>query len=160
MTLEQNREKVAVRGRHVSDADGLALEVFEPGDGAVGTTEQTHAAAMGASRELDVEALLKGLEPTQRHADTGVSLVGGDGFEQHLGGVAEVDELDVKVMFFEKSLAVGHYHWCEAYRVEVDRQLESGGRIKLDEVARALGFAAAVGAVVVALLGGPDAARQ
>lgn len=122
--FQQDREEITVRTGHVGDADGLALEVFQFRHAAVHRTEQPQATAMGAGSEFHIKALLQRLEPTQCHAHARIGLAGGDGFEQHFGGVAEVDEFNLKVVLLEEPLAVGNHHRGQAHRIEVDRQLE------------------------------------
>ncbi|MNL48872.1 hypothetical protein D3C87_1717580 [compost metagenome] len=127
---------------------------------AIDGTEQTQATTVGTGGELDVEALLQGLEPAQRHADAGIGLAGGDGFEQDFGGIAKVDQFHIEVVLLEKSLPMGDDHRRQAHRIEVDRQLQRPRRVQTDKLASAAGLAGARGSMSSVLIGRPTGARQ
>lgn len=51
----------------------------------------------------------------------------GDRLQQHIGGAAEVNKLNVEVVFTEYLLLLGDGDLREAYRAFVDRQLDLVG---------------------------------
>ena len=101
VALKQNGEEIFIRPGHVGDADGLSLQALEAAERRVFSRQQVQTAAVGPGGELDVKALLQRLQPAQRHPHPGVGLTGGDRLQQHIGGVAEVNKLNVEVVFTE-----------------------------------------------------------
>ncbi len=104
--MQQDREEIFARRSKVCDPDGLAFEIGQLLDPGGLQRNQTRAAAMGPGGDLDVEALLQRLEPTQRHADAAVRLAGGDGLQQRLGRGTEVHDLDLKPVFLEYAMVL------------------------------------------------------
>ena len=139
VALKQNGEEVFIRPGHVGDADGLSLQALEAAERRVFGRQQVQTAAVGPGGELDVKALLQRLQPAQRHPHPGVGLAGGDRLQQHIGGVAEVNKLNVEVIFTENLLLLGDGDRREAYRAFVDRQLDLVG---LWQAQRRMGIAA------------------
>ncbi len=101
-------KKFFIRSGHVGDADGLPLQALEAAERRVFSRQQVQTAAVGPGGELDVKALLQRLQPAQRIPTPGRSaLPGGDRLQQHIGGAAEVNKLNVEVVFTEYLLLLG-----------------------------------------------------
>ena len=128
-----------MRACHVGDADGLSLQALEAVERRVFGRQQVQTAAVGTGGELDVKTLLQRLQPAKRHPHPGVGLAGGDRLQQHIGGVTEVNKLNVEVIFTENLLLLGDGDRREAYRAFVDRQLDLVG---LRQAQRRMGIAA------------------
>lgn len=113
---ELDQEEILIRTGEIADRDDLALEIGELVDARIRARQHPHAAAMGAGGDLDVEALLKGLQPAQRHAETGI--------EELIGRAGVVDELDIEILLLEEAVIDGHGQRRQADRTCIPRQLQ------------------------------------
>jgi hypothetical protein len=123
-----DREEILVRPAEIADRNDLALEIRQLVDARIGAREHAHAAAVGSGRDLDVESLLQRLQPAQRHAETSVSLAGGDRFQQLIGRTAVVDQLDIQILLLEKAVIDGDGERRKADRAGVPGQFQLARR--------------------------------
>ena len=75
----------------------LALDARDVRDARAFDGEQALAAAMRADEQLDVEALLKRLQPVADEAGAGIGLAGRERLDQRLAAGALIEQLDVEI---------------------------------------------------------------
>jgi len=74
---------------------------------------------MGPGGDLDVKSLLQRLQPAQGHAEAGIGLARGDGFQQLIGRTAVIDQFDVEIVLLEEAVIDRDRKRREAHRAGI-----------------------------------------